>query len=98
LGGLLKAKVHSTADLKVEQRVTVGIRPEYIQVKDRPGENIFLSTMDRIAEGVISSNYYFHVNTVGTTRHYAMVILYRLTLLLSRKANQGICICLQSMW
>lgn len=77
LGGLLRANNFPTANLAPDQHVTVGIRPEYIQLRDQIGENIFLSTVDRIVEGVTASNYYFHVNTVGTTRHYIMMILSR---------------------
>jgi molybdate transport system ATP-binding protein len=77
LGGSIKAKAQNNAGLAVNQHVTIGIRPEYIQLKDQPGENAFLSTVDRVAEGVTSSNYYFHVNAVGATRHYIMVILSR---------------------
>jgi molybdate transport system ATP-binding protein len=75
LGGPLKAADLKNPAIQINQDVTVGIRPEYVQIKDRAGENTFLSTVDRIAEGVTSTNCYFHINTVGVTRHYIMVIL-----------------------
>jgi molybdate transport system ATP-binding protein len=75
LGGKLKAIIPKAQKVAVSQQVTVGIRPEYVQLRKKAGENTFLSTVDRIAEGVTSTNYYFHVNTVGVTRHYLMVIL-----------------------
>ncbi len=75
LGGPLKAVVPKNTTVAMNQQITVGIRPEYVQIKRKSGENTFLSTVDRIAEGVTSTNCYFHVNTVGVTRHYIMVIL-----------------------
>jgi molybdate transport system ATP-binding protein len=77
LGGSIRAVIPKTMHLTVGQHVTIGIRPEYVQLKDQPGENSFYCTVDRIAEGVTATNCYFHVNTVGVTRHYLMVILSR---------------------
>lgn len=77
LGGTLKALVSETRGLTPGRHVTIGIRPEYIQLKDQPGENTFLSTVDRTVEGVTATNCYFHVNSVETARHYIMVILPR---------------------
>ncbi|MDD5338366.1 MAG: ABC transporter ATP-binding protein [Dehalococcoidales bacterium] len=77
LGGAILAKVSNASRLMPSQRVTVGIRPEYVQLRKEAGENTLYCTMDRIAEGVSATNCYFHVNTVGVTRHYLMVILSR---------------------
>jgi molybdate transport system ATP-binding protein len=77
LGGPVRATVGNTQDLAPGKNVLVGIRPEYIHLRDQLGENTFLSTVDRVAEGVTANNYYFHVNTVGKTRHYIMAILSR---------------------
>jgi len=77
LGGSVRAYIPKTMNLAHYQHVTIGIRPEYVQLRDQPGENTFLSTVDRIAEGVTAANYYFHVNAVGMSRHYIMVILSR---------------------
>jgi molybdate transport system ATP-binding protein len=77
LGGIIKAIVPDATRFKPNQRVTVGIRPEYVQLKEQPGENTLHCTVDRIAEGVSATNCYFHVNTVGVSRHYLMVILSR---------------------
>jgi hypothetical protein len=75
LGGGVRAVIPQNTNLEVNQLVTVGIRPEYIQLTDQPGENTFLCTVDTLAQGVTATNYYFHVNGVGATRHYIMVIL-----------------------
>jgi molybdate transport system ATP-binding protein len=77
LGGPIKAIIPKTKDWMTGQHVTVGIRPEYVQLRDKPGDNTFLSTVDRIVEGVTAANCYFHVNSVEVTRHYVMVILPR---------------------
>jgi molybdate transport system ATP-binding protein len=75
LGGLLKAKSSGYSNLSVGQEVTIGIRPEYIRLAECPGENTFSCTVDRVVEGVSSANNYFHVDTVGPTRHYLLAIL-----------------------
>lgn len=75
LGGILKAAISPVTSLENNQHVVVGIRPEYVQLRTHSGENTFFSTVDRIVEGVTATNCYFHVNTVGTTRHYLMAIL-----------------------
>ncbi len=77
LGGSLKVISPNNLVLTIDQHVTVGIRPEYVQLRDQPGENTFLSTVDRIVEGITATNCYFHVNSVEVTRHYVMVILPR---------------------
>ena len=77
LGGHVKAIIPKIMDLKIGQHVTVGIRPEYVQLRHQPGENTFLSTVDRIVEGITATNCYFHVNSVESARHYIMVILPR---------------------
>jgi molybdate transport system ATP-binding protein len=77
LGGTVRAARHNYPDPERGQRVTIGIRPEYIRLSGQPGENVFLSSLDRTVEGVTGSEYYFHVNTVGMTRHYLMVIIPR---------------------
>ncbi len=77
LGGPVKAILPKPMNLMTGQHVTVGIRPEYVQLRSGPGENTFLSTVDRIVEGVTAANCYFHVDAVKVTRHYVMVILPR---------------------
>jgi molybdate transport system ATP-binding protein len=77
LGGSVQAIIRNNMKLTTNQFVTIGIRPEYIQLRNQPDENSFLSTVDRVVEGVTAVNYYFHVNTVGKTRHYLMATLSR---------------------
>jgi molybdate transport system ATP-binding protein len=77
LGNYLRAVIPSNTNLVINQRVTIGIRPEYIHLKECQGENTFLCTVDRVVEGVTSANYYFHVNNVGTTRHYILALMSR---------------------
>ncbi len=73
--GEICAPLPTDTQLSFGQIVTVGILPEYIQLTATPGENTFRGVVDRVAEGVTSTNYYFHIDAVGATRHYIMVIL-----------------------
>ncbi len=75
LGGILRARCENAPNLAIGQEVTIGIRPEYLSIADSPGENTFTCTVDRVVGGVSSGNYYFHVNTVGSSRHYLLAIL-----------------------
>jgi molybdate transport system ATP-binding protein len=75
LGGNIKALIKNALNLAINQHVTIGIRPEYIGLMNRTGENTFLCTLDRIAEGVATTNYYFHVNSVTSSGHYIMAII-----------------------
>jgi molybdate transport system ATP-binding protein len=73
--GLVKTAISRNGGLSVNQRVTVGIRPEYIQMRSQPGENTFESTLDRKVEGVTATDYYFQVSRPGTTQLSIMAIL-----------------------
>jgi molybdate transport system ATP-binding protein len=77
LGGSLSAIIPQNMILTINQRVTVGIRPEYLQVRNKPDENTFACTLDRTVEGITAMNCYFHADAVGATRHYIMAILSR---------------------
>ena len=78
LGGSVRAVMQNNINLAVNQRVTIGIRPEYIQLRNQPSsENTFLSTVDRVVEGVTATDYYFRVNTAGTTQHHIIAIFPR---------------------
>ncbi|HSW58513.1 MAG TPA: ABC transporter ATP-binding protein, partial [Dehalococcoidales bacterium] len=59
LGGSLKACLTQNQNLSLNQRVTVGIRPENIQVMNQAGENTFACTLDRAVEGITATNCYF---------------------------------------
>ena len=74
LGGIIRSNSPNAANLSIDNQVTIGVRPEYIQIVEGPGENTILSMLDTVVEGVAAINYYFHVKTVGATRHYIMVI------------------------
>lgn len=77
LGGSVRAIIQNNMNLTANQRVTIGIRPEYIQLRNQPSsENTFSSTVDRVVEGVTATDYYFRVNT-GTSQHYITAIFPR---------------------
>lgn len=74
-----KARVSSLDNnhLRVGQKVTIGIRPENVQLKEQPGDNTFQCTVDRTVEGVTATNCFFHASNVKDSRHYIMAILSR---------------------
>ena len=78
LGGRLNIIKDDTAGLAVNQTVTIGIRPEYIHLVDRPGENTFLCKADRIVEGVSLINCFFHTGGENAGRHWIEVSLHKL--------------------
>lgn len=73
--GLLKMPVPEKIDLAVNQGLTVGIRPEYIQLRDRPGENVFSFVLDHTVEGVSSGDFYFHTNNPGKSPYSIMAVM-----------------------
>jgi hypothetical protein len=77
LGGIIRAFIPQKMVLEASQHVTIGIRPEYIKLREQAGDNTFLCTVDRMVDGVTAVNYYFHVNTVQSSRHYILAILSR---------------------
>ncbi len=78
LGGNLKITTDNTAGLAVNQKITIGIRPEFIHIVDHPGENAFLCKADRIVEGVSLINCFFHTNNSDATKHWIEVSLHKL--------------------
>jgi molybdate transport system ATP-binding protein len=73
LGGTLKVTADDTTGLTLDQNVTIGIRPEFIHIVDRPGDNAFSCTADRIVESISLLECYFHVNTEMTPKHWVEV-------------------------
>jgi len=58
--------------------VTVGIRPEFIHLVEKTGENIFSCTADRIVESISQLECYLHVNTVSGSKHWVEVSIPRI--------------------
>jgi molybdate transport system ATP-binding protein len=77
LGGSLKIVRDDTAGLAVNQTVTIGIRPEYIHIVDKSGENTFHCEADRIVEGVSLINCFFHISGEVDGRHWVEVSLHK---------------------
>jgi molybdate transport system ATP-binding protein len=69
-GSVLKTRNQQTANLTTNQHVTVGIRPEHVQLADQPGENVITGTTDRIMEGISSTNVSFRVGIDLDPRSY----------------------------
>jgi molybdate transport system ATP-binding protein len=78
LCGSLYITTNETARLAVKQDVTIGIRPEYIHIVDRPGENTFQCYVDRIVEGVALINCFFYTKSENADRHWIEVSLHKL--------------------
>ena len=61
-----KVAMNNHTEIKPNQKLTIGIRPEHIQIVSRPGENTILCRAQQVMEGVTSINYHFHsVNSNG---------------------------------
>jgi molybdate transport system ATP-binding protein len=69
LGEPLRIATEKATNISTNQQVTIGIRPEYIQITDHPGENTISGTITQVVEGVTTINYYFHANTDTAVRH-----------------------------
>jgi hypothetical protein len=52
------------------ERVTAGIRPEYIEHAQSPGENIFPATILQVVESIASVSYRFLLMADTTGKHY----------------------------
>ena len=63
LGGDVRVAIRKPTTLSEGQKVTIGIRPEHIQLADSPGENTFLATVDTLTQGIAATDYRFRVST-----------------------------------
>ena len=66
----LKASVSQDSRLVPGQKVTVGIRPECVDLKQADGENVFPSRILQAVEGISSVTYRFHVQSDQQAKHY----------------------------
>jgi molybdate transport system ATP-binding protein len=60
LGQNLRVPVKNDNGLVLNQKVLVGIRPEYVRLTGSSGENTVLLNVARIVENVVNVTYYFH--------------------------------------
>ncbi|MBI2853458.1 MAG: ABC transporter ATP-binding protein [Chloroflexi bacterium] len=60
LGQSFKIQDPVDSNMLIDQRVTVGIRPEYVTIAAGPAENAVLSVVSQVVEGITSVSYYFH--------------------------------------
>jgi molybdate transport system ATP-binding protein len=65
----LRIMAEKAKNITPNQPVTIGIRPEYIQITDHPGENTILGMLSRIVEGVTTISYYFRAHTDAAARY-----------------------------
>jgi molybdate transport system ATP-binding protein len=66
--------VKQPGDFAVNQRLTIGMRPEHIQITDKPGENRILCLALLIMDGVTNINYHFHTVDCSAARHDVEVV------------------------
>lgn len=69
LGESLRIRKENATNISTNQYVTIGIRPEYIHITDRLGENKILGTVMQVMEGVTTISYYFQTNTDAAVKH-----------------------------
>jgi molybdate transport system ATP-binding protein len=67
LGESLRVRRENTGDILVNQRVTIGIRPEHVSIVENSGENILLGTVERLVEEVtfITVRFRLDIQTAG---------------------------------
>ena len=75
LAGNLRAELNNQSGIMTNQRVTIGVRPEYICFTDHPGENIYPGIVDRVVQGIASTTCYCHITGVDDSQHYIMIML-----------------------
>ena len=61
--------------IAVGQGVVVGIRPEYIEIVNNEGPNVFPATVLQVVEGIASVSYRFHVRADSAERHYLNAVI-----------------------
>jgi len=70
LGKELKVVSDIASSLVKNQRVIIGIRPEYLRLTDREGENVFGFTVDQVVGGVTSISCRMKVNKETAVPYY----------------------------
>ncbi len=75
LEGKVRIDLKGNINLKLNQSVTVGIRPEYVHLSDYPVENTFRCVVNRIIERISSFDCFFYVQGKAGARHWIEAIL-----------------------
>jgi molybdate transport system ATP-binding protein len=72
-----KVRVELKGSIKplLNQKITVGIRPEYVHLSDNPVDNTFKCVVDRMVEGISSADCFFYVHGKTGSRHWIQAIL-----------------------
>lgn len=61
----------ATRNAAMDQRVTIGIRPEYVRITDQPEDNAISCTVSQVVEGVTNISGYFYANS-DTAKKYVL--------------------------
>ncbi len=62
LGGTVQAVTSRAVGLKVNQAVTIGIRPQHVQLAPGPGENVIAGTVESVTEGITTTDFRFRLD------------------------------------
>lgn len=68
--GTLRALRHEHSCLAPDMPVTIGIRSEYVQISDHPGENTVCGTVNGIVEEITACRCFFRVNGSQDARYW----------------------------
>lgn len=67
---ILKVSTRDSSGLTINQPVTIGIRPEHIELMDQPGENRIACRVSKLVDGVTNINYYYHADKDLNKRYH----------------------------
>jgi molybdate transport system ATP-binding protein len=74
---VMRVEFKQALRLEVDQRVTVGIRPEYVHLSDNMVENAVPCTVEKMMDGISSVECFFHVIQDIRHEHWLEAILTR---------------------
>jgi molybdate transport system ATP-binding protein len=64
-----QVSMNNMPEVKIDQTLAIGIRPEHIEIVSQPGENTILCRAQQVMEGVTSINYHFHFVNGSEVKH-----------------------------
>jgi molybdate transport system ATP-binding protein len=74
LKGIFRVELKKALALQVDQRVTVGIRPEFVHLSDNQVENTIQCQVANLVDGITTVDCYFKVLGVVESRHWLEAI------------------------
>ncbi|MDD4924262.1 MAG: ATP-binding cassette domain-containing protein [Dehalococcoidales bacterium] len=71
----LRVVSQRAGDYYLNQEIILGIRPEYIHIKEKQGENVLPAQTIHKMEGIASINYRFHINSDASEKRYMEAVI-----------------------